>query len=79
MAPIDELSKAHQDGVVRGLYGIPNTAPVPRLELDELLDRNPDGFNIFLLALERLQDEKENVKNTKMSYYEIAGKCDHPS
>ena len=71
MAPLDELKQAQKDGTVRGLSGIPNATPVPRLDIDELLDQSPDAFNLFLLALERLQDETKNSQNSKMSFYEI--------
>ncbi|KAB2569580.1 Tyrosinase [Lasiodiplodia theobromae] len=65
MAP-STLETAQDDGVVIGLKSLSNVEQ--RLEIDELLVKHPDVFNLFLLALERLQQDQ-----SKMGYFKIAG------
>lgn len=61
-------------GIVAGLASAPDAKPLPRYEIDDLMAKHPDTFNLFLLALERLQDENEGKKKNKwMSYFEVAG------
>ncbi|KAB2569108.1 Polyphenol oxidase 4 [Lasiodiplodia theobromae] len=58
-------------GIVAGLASAPDAKPLPRYEIDDLMAKHPDTFNLFLLALERLQDENEGKKKNKwMSYFE---------
>jgi len=64
------IAQAQQKGVVIGLNSV-SGAPVPRLDIEELLLNHPDAFNLFLLALKALHDQKE-TKN-KMGYYQMAG------
>ncbi|KAF2235210.1 hypothetical protein EV356DRAFT_500824 [Viridothelium virens] len=68
---MESLLQAQQRGVVVGLKGVANGSPVSRLDIDELLVKKPDAFNLFLLALDDLQNEK-NTKE-KMGYYQVAG------
>lgn len=65
-----QLSQAHTNGVVIGLAGTGNV--VSRLDIDQLLTREPLTFNLFLLALAKLQTQPD-----KMGFFQIAGmsKC----
>lgn len=65
----DDLIDAQKKGVVIGLRGV--TGVVERLDIDELLLKKPDTFNLFLLALRDLQEDP-NTKE-KMGYFQIAG------
>lgn len=67
---MDAILDAHKKGQVLGLRGISPNAPVPRLDIDDLLYNNPNGFNLFLLALQELQLQKSS---DRMSYFQIAG------
>ena len=60
------LSQAHANGVVIGLLG--SGSVVARLDIDQLLTREPLTFNLFLLALAKLQTQPD-----KMGYFQIAG------
>ena len=63
------LDKAQQNGVVIGLKDeAPNTA-IERLDIDVLLTQEPDTFNLFLLALAKVQEDGTD----KMSFKQIAG------
>jgi hypothetical protein len=62
------LKKAHAAGIVVGLRDIAGIAF--RLDIDVLLTDQPDTFNLFLIALDELQNEE--AKNI-MGYYQIAG------
>jgi tyrosinase len=65
---MDKLNQAQKDGVVVGLKDVAGV--VPRLDVDQLLLQEPDTFNLFLLALQSLQeDDSSNI----MGYYQIAG------
>jgi hypothetical protein len=68
---MDAIRDAQKKGVVLGLMGVSPNGPVERLEIDELLVKKPDTFNLFLLAL----DELQNDKNTGdiMGFYKVAG------
>lgn len=66
---MDKLLEAHKEGVVLGLKGV--TGVVDRLDIDELLLRKPDTFNLFLLALKELQEDQDTTK--LMGYFQIAG------
>ena len=74
MAPSEqalaELRNAHRKGIVLGLKGVSGT--VERLDVDVLLDKKPRTFNLFVLALDKLQHE--TTPTDKMSYFQIAGK-----
>lgn len=65
----DDLLNAQQNGVVLGLGGV--SGVVARLDIDELLLKKPDTFNLFLLALRDLQDDPDTTK--PMGYFQIAG------
>lgn len=69
---MDALRQAQQKGVVIGLKALQESGPVPRLDIDELLTTKPDTFNLFLLALSELQNDK--FTSDKMGYYQITGK-----
>lgn len=68
---MDAIRQAQQKGMVLGLKDLSGSSPVPRLEIDELLLKKPDTFNLFLLALDELQGEKKT--KDIMGYYQIAG------
>ena len=65
---MDALNQAQRDGVVIGLKDVAGV--VPRLDVDQLLLQEPDTFNLFLLALQNLQQEDTS---DIMGYYQIAG------
>lgn len=67
---MDKLDQAQRDGVVIGLKDVAGV--VSRRDIDWLLLNEPDTFNLFLIALQRLQDEPDSSKI--MGYYQIAGK-----
>lgn len=67
---LQRLKEAHNQGVVVGLKDVAKVAS--RRDIDKLLWDKPDTFNLFLLALARIQGT-EMTKN-KMGYFEIAGK-----
>lgn len=63
-----ELKKAHEKGIIVGLRNIAGVAF--RLDIDVLLTQQPDTFNLFLIALDELQNEPaSNI----MGFYQIAG------
>ena len=74
MAPFEqalaELRDAHDKGIVLGLKAV--SGIVERLDVDVLLDKRPQTFNLFILALDKLQHE--TLPSDKMSYFQIAGK-----
>ena len=70
----DELKQAHKRGEVVGLRKVADVAP--RLDIDVLLDKEPKTFNLFLLALKELQEDKGD---DIMGYFQIAGTEDHYS
>ncbi|KAF5558860.1 tyrosinase precursor (monophenol monooxygenase) [Fusarium phyllophilum] len=49
---MDQLEKAHEDGVVLGLAGF---GTGQRLDIDVMLTEQPDTFNLYLIALMELQ------------------------
>ena len=65
------LDEAQEHGVVVGLKNATGQA-VERLDIDKLLLDHPDTFNLFLLALEYLQNEDKS-NNDKMGWFQIAG------
>lgn len=74
------LDIAHGDGLVVGLEGV--SGVLPRTEIDVLLLKHPNIFNLLLIALMELKGEEvpweidKNFKVTKadkMSYYQLAG------
>lgn len=64
----DDLLEAQQNGVVLGLGGV--SGVIARLDIDELLLKKPDTFNLFLLALRDLQEDPDTTK--PMGYFQIA-------
>ena len=70
-----DLLNAQKNGVVIGLGGV--TGVVARLDIDELLLKKPDTFNLFLLALRDLQEDPDTTK--PMGYFQIAGTLKNPS
>jgi hypothetical protein len=64
------LDHADELGLVVGLKHVGPS--VARLDIDVLLDKEPETFNLFLIALKELQDEPD--WDTKlMSFFQIAG------
>jgi hypothetical protein len=70
-----DLNTAVSRGLATGVQGF---GVVPRLDIDVLLQREPDSFNLFVLALRELQQEKPGQNpplwQDKMSFYQLAGK-----
>lgn len=71
---MEAILQAQQKGVVIGLKGISDT-PVPRLEIDDLLLKKPDTFNLFLLAVSELQEDQ--YATNKMAWQQVAGRRIH--
>ncbi|KAI9719091.1 MAG: hypothetical protein M1812_003721 [Candelaria pacifica] len=65
------LEEAQKKGIVIGLKDV-TPKILDRLDIDILLSEKPKTFNLFVLALEHLQDERESHKN-KMGWFQIAG------
>lgn len=63
------LPDAHGAGIVTGLRDV--SGILPRRELDDLMTNDPDVFNLYILALDKLQ--KADVDD-KMGYFRIAGR-----
>lgn len=66
---IAALKDAQEKGIVLGLANL-GLGAVERMDVDVLLSKYPDTFNLYLLAL----DELAHGNKDKMAYYEIAGK-----
>lgn len=68
---VADLAAAQKDGNVIGLAAVTGNV-VPRRDIDEFLFNDEACFNLFLLALQALQDpgQQSNI----MSYYQLAGK-----
>ena len=71
-----EVNQAQKDGVVIGLKSIGGV--VERLDIDVMLKNQPDTFNLFILALEKLQaindpETKQPIAQDKMGYFQVAG------
>lgn len=78
---MDNLNKAHDEGVVIGLHEVSGVQE--RLDIDVMLLTQPDTFNLFLIALMELQGKKVNwevdagysfTSKEIMSWFQIAGK-----
>ena len=74
MSRLDEnklqaLQRAHAKGIVVGLKDVAGI--VPRLDIDVLLVQQPQTFNLFILAFDKLQRESSSTE--KMGYFQIAG------
>lgn len=76
---MSSLDQAHRDGVVVGLR---DSGVVPRVDIDELLFKQPETFNLFVIALKELKGEPVpwqipsdfQVKSSdKLSYFQMAG------
>ena len=68
------LEEAQQKGIVIGLNEVTGEVR-PRLDVDEFLSQHPKSFNLYLLALAELQDEKLS-NNDKMGWFQIAGRLE---
>ena len=77
---MDILDQAHDQGAVVGLRDVAGVAP--RLDIDVLLLKHPDTFNLLLIALMELKAEAlpwkiddgfKVDKANKMSYFQLAG------
>ena len=66
-----ELREAHFKGILLGLNGVSGIKQ--RLDIDVLLLKQPQTFNLFLLAFDKSQNDPD-LSNIKMSYFQIAGK-----
>ena len=69
MSSLQALKDAHKKGIVVGLKAISETQL--RQDIDLFLYNDPDAFNLFLLALAKLQDPE--MANEKMGFFHIAG------
>ena len=65
------LEEAQQKGIVIGLNEVTGEVR-SRLDVDEFLSQHPRSFNLYLLALTELQNEKLSNKD-KMGWFQIAG------
>lgn len=77
---MDKLNKAHDDGVVLGLADVAGVAQ--RLDIDVMLLKQPDTFNLFIIALLELQGRQVPWKvdpgytftsADKISFFQLAG------
>ena len=66
--PLKDINDA---GIVKGLaqFGI-----VAREDVDVLLSKSPDTFNLFLIALKELQEDEFTSWDYKMSFFQLAGR-----
>lgn len=69
-----KLEEKHKAGLTVGLGEINGT--VARLDIDVLMHRHPDCFNIFILGMRELQ---KRPANDIMGWFQIAGKSNLPS
>jgi hypothetical protein len=65
-----ELAAAQKNGNVIGLAAVTGDV-LPRRDIDDFLFNDEECFNLFLLALQALQDPDQQTKT--MGYYQIAG------
>jgi hypothetical protein len=67
------LKDAQNNGWVIGLKAVTGITGIRR-EIDDLILHAPEAFNIFVLALQRIQapDRTKNGKDL-MNYFQIAG------
>lgn len=56
-------------GVVVGVGALNNDEVRPRVDIDVMISKQPDVFNLFLLALIDLQAD-----SSKLGYFALAGK-----
>ncbi|KAK7963576.1 tyrosinase precursor (monophenol monooxygenase) [Apiospora saccharicola] len=70
MTTLDELRRANELGIIKGLGGLPGGVK-ERLDIDVMIDTKPDTFNLFILAVKELQ--KPGSTPIAMRYAEIAG------
>lgn len=77
------LEEAHKDGLVVGLKDVNGVKE--RLDIDILLLKHPDTFNLLVMALKEIKGEEVPWKidpdfmvrkEDKMSYYQMAGKSE---
>ena len=66
---LQHLREEHEKGILLGLKGVSGT--VERLDIDVLLSKSPKTFNLFLLALDKLQNDVPYGK--RMSFFQLAG------
>ncbi len=66
MAPTEAELKA---GVVVGVGALNNDEVRPRLDIDVMIAKQPDTFNLFLLALIELKAD-----TSKLGFFALAGK-----
>lgn len=66
---MDTLQQAQNDGVVIGLKNAAGV--VDRLDIDQLLLKHPNAFNLFCLALSELMNDPDSTKI--MGYFQVAG------
>lgn len=77
---MDILNEAYQKGLVVGLRDVAGIAS--RLDIDELLLKHPETFNLLIIALKELKGESvpweipnefKVAKENKFSFFQIAG------
>lgn len=69
MDPIQALKEATDAGIVKGLRDISGVKP--RLDIDVMIRDQPDTFNLFILALDKMQ--KPDFQPSRLRYAEISG------
>jgi len=65
------LEQAQKEGRVIGLKDVTKRA-LNRTDIDLMVKNQPDTFNLYLRALEYMQDEKLS-QGYKMNWFEISG------
>ncbi|KAK8060693.1 Tyrosinase [Apiospora saccharicola] len=69
MDAIQAIKEATDAGIVKGLKDISGVKP--RLDIDVMIKTQPDTFNLFILALDKMQ--KPDFQPRALRYAEIAG------
>lgn len=80
-AAMEKLNEAHKNGIVIGLKDF-SSDPVPRMDIDDMILKFPEMFNLLVIALLELMvvdvpwdipEEYRTTKKDKFSYFQIAG------
>ena len=69
------LEQAQKEGRVVGLKDVTKKV-LNRADIDLMVKNQPDTFNLYLLALEFMQDEKMS-QGDKMNWFDISGTPSH--
>jgi len=72
---MEALREANKAGVIKGLLGVSGVKP--RLDIDVMIHDQPKTFNLFILALQRIQTP--GYEPCPMRFAELAGKISNTS